>query len=206
MHGMVQKATTSPAQRGRPPSFDPSQVIGGAVQAFWENGFDGTSMDEVEQMTGANRSTIYGSFHGKSGLHRSAADAYVSMVEERLFDPLEAGDEGLKDIRELFDRLGDFLRSSTTPSGCFIVNDMASGPDRPAADRYLASLERSLTAALDRAGRSDEVDPSHAQGRVQTLVAAFVGINLVSRRTPDSPATRIMIDGICDVVGSWEVC
>lgn len=189
--------------RGRPPSFDRSEVISGAVRAFWANGFEDTTLAQLEKSTGVDRSTLYNSFDGKAGLYRHAASAYVDLVDEWLFGPLQTGERGIADILELFDRLGAGMRSPASPPGCLIVNDMASSPDQAATDRYLASLQAALLRALDRAAEAGEVDPTRSPERVQILVAAFIGVSLVSRRSADMAAPQTMIDGVREVVSSW---
>lgn len=200
MHGMVQKAT-SPAKRlGRPPTFDRTAVVDAAVRAFWDKGVSHTTLRDLEDATGADRSTLYNSFDGKAGLHRAAADAYVEQVEQVLFAPLLHGTEGLADVEEFLDRLRFQMASARNPAGCFVVNDLAA-PDRDAAatDRYLRGLRSGVRSALGRAAERGEIASSAVAGLAETVVGAVLGANLVHRHAGTDTA-RAMLDGIRAVV------
>ena len=44
---MVQNPTRS--RSGRPRRFDEADVVGNAVTAFWSHGYEGTTLDDLEQ-------------------------------------------------------------------------------------------------------------------------------------------------------------
>lgn len=184
MHRVVDKST----RRGRPPSFDHDAVVDAAMRAFWDRGFEGTSLSDLEAATGADRSTLYNSFGGKAGLYREAAGRYVDLVEEHLFAPLTVGERGLEDIVDFFDRLGEQFDPGAHPPGCLIVNDLtALDHDQAASDRYLDRLSDGLQTALQRAAASGEIDPSHVDELAEVLTAAVIGINTIARRHPGDP-------------------
>ncbi len=70
---MVQNASQPTENlRGRPPSFHAETVVADAVGVFWRYGYEATSLAELEQELGINRSTLYNSFDGKEGLFQAA--------------------------------------------------------------------------------------------------------------------------------------
>lgn len=202
---MVQKANISQKKRGRRPAFDRSVVISEAMRAFWSNGFSSTTLSDLEEATGVDRSTLYNSFDGKEGLYRSAAAAYVDVVEQELFAPLFTGSDGIADIVEFIDRLDSVFRSGVRPRGCLIINDLASDVDDHASQRYLRSLEEGLRLALERASGSGETDPDKALQRSQLLTAAVLGFTLVSRNSVDQNPALALIEGVRSEVNSWTL-
>ena len=115
---MVQKATTVTRRPGRRPSFDRRAVVEAATYVFWEKGFAATTLSDLEAATGVDRSTLYNSFDGKTGIYRAATDAYVDGAEETMFEPLYMGANGLADVVEFLDRLHANLGSGSNPRGC----------------------------------------------------------------------------------------
>ena len=187
---------------GRPPEFDRDEVLGAAVFAFWNGGFKATTVGDLEEATGVDRSTLYKSFGGKSGLYESAADVYIAMASEQLFCTLHDGSDGIDDILAFIDTLSGSYRAGQ-PRGCFIVNDMGTVPEYDATDRYFEILQSGFRAALRRAAAAGEVVEDTIEPRTQFLTAAFVGINLTHRNRSDAEIAHTLIDGVREEVASW---
>ncbi|ANB77507.1 TetR family transcriptional regulator [Paraburkholderia phytofirmans OLGA172] len=90
------------------------------MKLFWEQGYEGTSFDQLIRTMGISPSSFYNSFGSKEQLYKEATDAYLNMSEAwfagRLF--------GTADTREAFKALLDataveYSRQSH-PSGCMI--------------------------------------------------------------------------------------
>ncbi len=186
--------------RGRPETFDRDEVVRRAMQAFWREGFDGTSLSRLERATGTDRSTLYNSFGGKRGLHRSAAEAYVDQTVDQLFEPLLHGHaDDLTDIVAFLRTLGAVLGSDEYPAGCFIVNDLgAPSSDDAATDRYLDALRAGLRSALRRGG----LDAGLVEERSGVLATSVVGVNAVARR--DTELAVSMLEQTISLVERWS--
>ena len=52
----------------RPREFDEEQVLRRALEVFHAKGFDGTTLDELEQATGLGRGSLHGAFGDKRAL------------------------------------------------------------------------------------------------------------------------------------------
>lgn len=62
--------------RGRPRAYDPAQALAAAADAFWKNGYDGTSLDDLAAATGMNRPSLYAAFGDKQGLYLKTLQHY----------------------------------------------------------------------------------------------------------------------------------
>lgn len=197
----MQKASPERRKRGRPPKFDHDEVVAAAIGAFFKNGFDNTTLADLEVATGVDRSTLYNSFGGKAGLYESATSRYLALAEIGLFAPLLNGtDDGYADILDFLAKLRSGLTSAGAVPGCLIVNDMAAGADPAAAARYRSMLEDGLRTALERTGDPDGERRSH---RARLLTASVIGINLVSKATGDANEIGPLIDALTDLVTGW---
>lgn len=200
---MVQKASEPTKRLGRRPEFDREAVVSAAISPFWANGFEATTLSDLEEATGVDRSTIYNSFDGKTGLYRSATAAYVDRSYDELFEPLYKGTSGIADIVEFLDRLAHILDSDVNPAGCLIVNDMAADVDHQASDRYLESLQTGFQVALERSSASGDIDPNKTVQRCRTLTAAILGVNIVHRNNANASLAQDLIAGLREEVSSW---
>ena len=201
---MVQKATTATKGPGRRPSFDRDAVVSAATYVFWEKGFAATTLSDLEEATGVDRSTLYNSFDGKKGIYRAATAAYVAGAGETMFEPLQAGVKGLEDIVDFLDMLDNNLRTKGQPRGCLIVNDMASNSDHEARANYLEMLQAGFRAALGRAAAAGEIDVATVSRRSHLLTAAILGINLAHRESARTASAQVLLSGVRAEVQSWS--
>ncbi|NOX23180.1 MAG: TetR/AcrR family transcriptional regulator [Actinobacteria bacterium] len=181
----MQKANGAAPKVGRPVLYDREAVVSAAMLVFWEKGFSATTLHDLEEATGVDRSTLYNSFDGKRGLFCSAAAAYVDLAEEQLFERLYGGTDGIADIVDLFDRI-DAMFESDTPTGCLIVTDMGAVTDPATTRRYLEHLEGGLRAALERAAIAGQIDSNRCEQRCRLLIAAVIGLNQLNHSGSDT--------------------
>src|SRR5215469_7527197 len=92
----------------RPKAYDRDAVITAARDLFWERGFGATSITDLEDRTGLNRSSIYAEFGSKNGLFEAALDCYADQVIVLLHDSVRHGG-GLDAVAGLFTRLAELL-------------------------------------------------------------------------------------------------
>ena len=203
IHTVVQNASTGARTRGRPREYDHAEVVRSAIGAFFRTGFDATTLADLEAATGVDRSTLYNSFGGKSGLYREATDTYLALAASGLFAPLlEGTSDDYADVLRFLDDLQHGLTSTDVAPGCLIVNDMAAGADPEAARRYREMLEDGFGRALARAGEGDGARRSHRAALLATLV---IGVNLVAKATGDAREVERQIDAIRSEVEGWAV-
>src|SRR5262245_60309956 len=72
---MVQKSVSS-KKRGRPPTYDAEAALARATDAFWDQGYAATSLDELAAATGMNRPSLYGAFGDKRALYLKTLRRY----------------------------------------------------------------------------------------------------------------------------------
>src|SRR5439155_6557880 len=75
----------------RPKAFDPDQAAQEAMEAFWERGYNATSVSDLLAEMGLHRGSLYGTFGDKKQLFLAALDKYqdqnVAMIREVLEQP-----------------------------------------------------------------------------------------------------------------------
>jgi len=193
----------------RPKAYERDSVVIAARDLFWERGYEATSISDLEQGTGLNRSSLYQEFTSKHDLLEAALTCYSNQVVAPLLASLNAPGADSETIVALFTHLAHLFRSETRPakSGCLLVNsiaELASHDDRvrAAATAYRDQLRASFAAALANASQRGEVDPDSVQPRADVLTAALMGVWLTVQIDADD-ASRLC-DTIATQVKTWR--
>jgi AcrR family transcriptional regulator len=193
----------------RPKAYERDAVVIAARDQFWERGYEASSISDLEQRTGLNRSSLYQEFGSKHELLEQALACYADQVVGPLLADLTAPSADLETIAALFTRLAQLFRSRTRPatSGCLLVNsiaELASRDDRvrSAAVAYRDQLRSGFAAALANASQQGEVDAESARPRADLLAAAVMGVWLTVRVDPDD-ASRLC-ETIATEVNGWR--
>ena len=104
---------------GRPKNFSRDQVLDKAMSVFWTHGFAETTLQDLEQATGVNKSGLYTEFRDKEDLFLACLRHYLESQDKRgllIKEPL-----GWKNV-EMFLKNGPLNKGDQ--QGCFAVNSM----------------------------------------------------------------------------------
>jgi TetR/AcrR family transcriptional repressor of nem operon len=180
----------------RTPEFDREQVLDDALRAFWQNGYEATSLPDLLEATGLARQSLYNTFGDKRGLFLASLRRYADVGLGRLSEALEGGSVRAA-IRAVFD---DVVHCTGRDRGCFLVNATTELLPRDAeVGRLVASTmarqEHALAEALRRGVRKGELDltPRRIEQAARFLVAALQGLHVMVKATPDSPALQDIV-------------
>ena len=104
---------------GRPKKFNRQSVLEKALPVFWRSGFADTSLHELEQATGVNKSGLYAEFKDKEDLFLQSLRYYVDNLElGQLLASEPLGWDNIERFLKVRFRNREGLR------GCFAVNSM----------------------------------------------------------------------------------
>ena len=174
----------------RPKEFDPDQVLEKAMMAFWEKGYQATTVQDLVDRMGINRFSLYDTFGSKHELFLSSLDRYFDGVVLKRLAELEDSGAGTAAIRHFFDGWVELLSSAKGRRGCFLINSAVElaphdGATRAKIKGDVERLKRAFQSALLRAqekgelrsGTSPEVLATVLTGHVQGLsVLAKAGL------------------------------
>lgn len=129
------------AQRGRPRNFDRTQALDRALMAFWQNGFEATSMHDLVEVMQINSPSIYAAFGSKEALFAETIDHYRETYARELLQALNDAPSAIRGIDAMFVAAIELFTRPDTPGGCFVVNSVASNaPSRQELEQALARL------------------------------------------------------------------
>lgn len=153
---MVQKTT-----KGRPRSFDTGAVIGQVRDAFWQHGYDGTSMDQLVSATGLHKPSLYGAFGDKRRLYLEALNRYLDETRVEFGAAFRVPDIW-DSITELAARAIALYTRTPMAAGCFMLSTalpVAGGDDEimQVVRGSMDELDRALVRRFERAVQAGQI-------------------------------------------------
>ncbi|MET1412597.1 TetR/AcrR family transcriptional regulator [Roseibium sp. HPY-6] len=136
--------------RGRPRKIEAKDALQSVMVAFWQNGYSGTSMNDLSEASGMAKPGLYAAFGDKEALFEKALLHYFETYGGPVFSRLqEARKHFVEDFRDFLGAVADLTLDKNTPSGCFLVNaivDCTYGAERH--QEVVAGLRESRYAAI----------------------------------------------------------
>src|SRR5262245_8418749 len=122
---MVQKEpkVADARRRGRPRAYDPDTAWARAADTFWQNGYDGTSLDDLVAATGMNRPSLYAAFGDKRDLYLKTLTRYQQQ-SRAIGAQITADDPPLRVFLKRFYEaaLDIYLESGDEARGCYSIS------------------------------------------------------------------------------------
>ena len=193
----------------RPRSFCEQQVINAAMNAFWQHGYEATSMCDLENATGLKRISIYNAFGDKEGMFLAALDMYYEQGKQ-LFQQ-DVPEAGLEGIHMVFDKISTASDDSCpNHCGCLMVNALLDiNKSSPAIKerllRFKTQVELAFHKALQKA-REQQVmfaDNDIIDKRAKYLCGCLWGAIATIRIEQDPAAARAMGAIIKETIAQW---
>jgi AcrR family transcriptional regulator len=202
------KKAKAPAARGRPRSFDRQEALCAALRVFREQGYEGTSIADLQRALGdLSPPSIYAAFGSKEELFKEAVELYrnhVRAVTERATaaakDTKAAVDAWLRTAVATFTETGE-------PRGCLIVQGaLACSPADEGVQHYLRATrreaQRALAAQLERGVAAGDVPADANVGTIAAFYSAFIhGLAIQAR---DGASRASLLAAVDYAMLAWD--
>jgi TetR/AcrR family transcriptional regulator, transcriptional repressor for nem operon len=168
---------------GRPKQFDREEVLGVALDLFWERGYHDTSVRQLAAAMGINVASVYSEFGDKQGLYLAALAKYESEWVPHYIGSLERGGADVGTIERVLRDFASFAESGTAP-GCLITNSaIEMAPDSLRSQSALLRYVERLRSAYGNALRNTwgPIDPVEIDELAHSLTATTLGIFVLIR-------------------------
>ena len=177
----------------RPVEFDENKVLTNAMEQFWREGYEASSVQKLLDCTGINRGTLYNSFGDKETFFKSCVDQYNKIVEKQIADSLKNSKLGPWEAIEAY--LNETVLNVTNKHrsmGCLLVNSVCESINydkemRKVVRGSLATIRKALVARLKEAHKSRKVKKGvSVEFAAEVLMNSLHGIRVNSRdgKTP----------------------
>ena len=173
---------------GRPKSFDMEEAYEAFVDVFWTKGYQGTSIDDLQQAAGIKRGSFYASFGSKDDVFAEVLARYWDEATEaglaRLTEPLPPREA----VARFILHVGEFM-TRNIPRGCLLLSSSEGtacvSPDEGSiAVERMALLEGRILETLSKPDTGQTSDD--AKNLTAFVMTSLLGLNAMARSGQDA--------------------
>ncbi len=183
--------------------FDRNEVVTKALDLFWSDGYNASSISKLIAVMGINRSSLYATFGNKDNLFSEAMACYARSREGLHSSTLIGIEDPIQAIRSFY--YSKFINEDVSLSnGCLLFNTVSelsnTSPEIASeAGEYLREVRELFVNRLIEArdkGMIDEKKDIDAQA--DYLLAMISGLRSLSKMGSDRSALKKVIDTTLD--------
>ncbi len=124
--------------------FNREEVLKKVRDLFWDKGFNGTSMNDLVETTGLNRSSLYNSFGNKMSLYKTVLIQYQNESQTIFQDALMRASNPKEAVHFIFENFIEEILKDFDGKGCFSMNCKAElGRSSESIKDYLSKMQDS---------------------------------------------------------------
>ena len=181
----------------RPREFDEGEALDAAMDCFWRDGYEATSVRDLAAHMGITGASLYNAFGDKHALFRQVVRRYAERSMRERISRLESTLPPKEAVRGF---LGEIVERSVGGDrrGCLLVNTaLEAAPDDPElraeVAARLAEIEAFFRRAVTAAQRDGSIPPGRApEDLARLLLGVTLGLRVLARSTPE----RELLEGV----------
>jgi AcrR family transcriptional regulator len=197
------------AKRGRPAQFDRDQALHCAMGVFWAQGYEGTTLADLQAaMGGISPPSFYNAFGSKEELFREAANLYVATIGDTAVQLLLREDRPVRAAIEAMLRLtAESFSQPGKPRGCLLVLGAVNcAPANKGPQSYLQAIRQRapdvIKHRLARAVERGELSPNLDLDRIAAFYATVIhGLGI---RAGDGVPRAALMAAVEGAMAAWE--
>ncbi|BBI34012.1 TetR/AcrR family transcriptional regulator [Cohnella abietis] len=170
----------------RSKEYDEDAVLHKAMQLFWEQGYEKTSVSDLVECMGIHRRSLYDTFSDKHTLFLKAMDRYADIMNTRLQRGIKQAETASQAIHFIFKYTIED-REGSSPMGCLFVNAAIELAGRDAdidskATKGFATEEQLLSDIIQWGQQDGEfVSDLDAKDLAEPLLNTLLGLRVMAR-------------------------
>src|SRR3569623_1686810 len=174
----------------RPREFDEKAVLDAAVQRFWSQGYEATSVRDLAESMGITGASLYNAFGDKRSLYRRSLDHYVSMSfgdRVRRFEnelpPFDA-------LKAFFEEIVERSLADKERKGCMLVNSaLELAPHDKVFGQVVARVLGDVAAYFRRCAERGQLSGTITRAQsgedlARLMLTVLLGIRVLARSRP----------------------
>lgn len=182
----------------RSKDFEVNTVLDKAMDLFWRQGYEKTSMQELVTHMGIHRRSMYDTFGDKHALYMEALDRYRSIQEKNIKIRIQPPISAKQAIRQIFEMT--ICTEENHPKGCLIVNtavELAMYDSEAAAQvtEDFLNTEQLFYELLVSGQQTGEIAEHHNALKLSVFLNnAWVGLRVMVKATEDREKLTSIMD------------
>ena len=196
------------SRTGRPREFNRDKALQRAMEIFWAQGYEGTTLADLQKaMGGITAPSFYAAFGSKEDLFREAVELYKKTQGAPVGKALMEGLTARASVEAMLRASTELVCGQSTPRGCMMV---LAGINCAAANKGVEDFLREQRAFREkglrqrlRRGVADGDLPSSTD--VNGLVAFYTSIvDGMVLRAKDGASRKVLGDIVKFAMAAWD--
>ncbi|HHI79648.1 MAG TPA: TetR/AcrR family transcriptional regulator [Planctomycetes bacterium] len=188
---------------GREKQFDVQDALEKALECFWAQGYEATSMSSLLGEMGINRGSFYDTFESKKGVFLEALRRYDQKYRRDWLHGIKREVSPRAAILKLFETVLEEAMGDRGSLGCFLVNtalEMANrDPEiREIVDHSFADTRAFFSEMVKQGRKRGEIAGGQEPDQLaRALMALLLGMRVLAKTSADP-------DDLRDLLGQVE--
>lgn len=160
----------------RPIEYDEAEVLARALEQFWREGYEASSVNKLLDCCGINRGTLYNSFTDKNTFFKIVINHYNETLDRQIAASLKNPGLGTwESITAFFDETVVNVPARQRNLGCLLVNSLCSSVN------YDGEIKRVLRASLNRMRKAlvERLREARAKGKLKKGLDEFLAADIL---------------------------
>lgn len=194
------------AARGRPRAFDRTAALDRALDLFWRQGYEATSVSELTAAMGLVPPSLYAAFGSKQQLFFEAVERYQELHGACMTRSLQEAETAREAIARMLREAAAAFSSPATPPGCLVIT-AATNCSPASADVETALRQRRI---VSEGGVRDRIQRGIDDGELpQSVNAASLAkfyatvLQGMSIQARDGASRADLEDVACAAMAIW---
>lgn len=174
---------------GRSKEFEEREVLRKAMELFLEQGYEGTSMNDLVEHMGIHKKSLYDTFGDKHSLFMMVLDLFGDHMQAVLMSEVLKEGTAKQSIKFIFDRVIEGIWDVEQCWGCLFVNSsvelgLRDDEVKEKAGKAFAQTEHFLKKLIEKGQQAGEITcASDAEGLAEFLHNSLLGIRVLIRNS-----------------------
>lgn len=185
----------------RLPEFDRGEVLDNALNLFWSDGYEASSISRLLEVMNLNRGSLYGSFGSKAELFRVVLDHYMAYLQGQLFNSTLVGvEDPCEAITSFFEKAFFEPDQSQLANGCLLFNAVSelNNNEPELAGKAIESIHWIRQLFYTRLLQARQLGKIGSDQDIESLadymIALVAGLRTMCKSGADAQALKGVID------------
>ena len=182
----------------RSKEFNEEEALDKAMEVFWRQGYEKTSIQDLVDQMGIHRRSLYDTFGDKHSLFVQTLERYESLIAAQIRKQITEEMTTVESIRKIFALA--VYSDNTNPKGCLMVNTAVelSLLDNEVSQRIKSAFKQNENLIADlliRGQARGEVASSFDINELaRYILNALIGVRVLVKTTSDPQEFESTID------------
>jgi AcrR family transcriptional regulator len=195
------------AKRGRPAGFDRNEALERAMGMFWERGYEGTTLEDLQAAMGnISPTSFYHAFGSKEALFRQVVEKYQETVGSPALIALEESATAREAVHQMLRLTAQSFCRPGHPHGCMLVLGATKcTPANAGPQEYLQSIRQQTPQVIKRRLKRAVDDGDLSPAADTNAIAAFYATVLhgLAVRAGDGASRRALMSAVDGAMAAW---